>query len=129
METRDVAEAFVRAINSRRAERVYAMMSPDHIFIDSLGVETRGRDSMLDRWRAYFQLFPDYRIEVEGWFFEDQAALLHGSAGASLHRQTRPVPSGEWRIPAAWRLISDGRKASLWQVYADNKPVYALLGG
>ena len=66
MDTRDVAEAFVKAINSGRAERVYAMMTAGHRFIDSLGAETSGRDTMLEGWRAYFRLFPDYRIEVEG---------------------------------------------------------------
>ena len=129
METRDVAQAFVDAINSGRAERVYAMMARDHVFIDSLGAETKGRDSMLEGWRGYFRLFPDYRIEVDGWYVEEQSALLHGSARGTLHRDTRPAPDGAWRIPAAWRLISDGRKVTLWQVYADNKPVYALLGG
>jgi ketosteroid isomerase-like protein len=129
METRDVALAFVNAINSGRAERIYAMMTPDHVFIDSLGVETKGRDRMLEGWRAYLRLFPDYRIEVDGWYVEEQSALLHGRAGGTLYRDTRPVADGAWRIPAAWRLVSDGRKVGLWQVYADNKPVYALLGG
>ena len=128
METRDVAEAFVNAINSGRAERISVMMARDHLFIDSLGAETRGRDSMLEGWRAYFRLFPDYRIEVDGWFVEDQVALLHGSASGTLHRDARPVPGGAWRIPAAWRMVSDGRKVVSWQVFADNKPVYALLG-
>lgn len=129
METRDVAEAFVKAINSGRAERVYAMMTAGHLFIDSLGAETSGRDTMLEGWRAYFRLIPDYRIEVAGWFVEGQSALLHGGASGTLYRDSRPVPNGAWRIPAAWRLVSDGRKVAEWQVYADNKPVYALLGG
>jgi ketosteroid isomerase-like protein len=129
METRDVAEAFVNAINGGRAERISAMMALDHVFIDSLGVETRGRRAMLEGWRAYLRLFPDYRIEVDGWFVEEQVALLHGKASGTLHRDIRPVPDGAWRIPAAWRLVSDGKKVVSWQVFADNKPVYALLGG
>ena len=127
MGTREVGEAFVAAINSGRAERVYAMMAPEHVFIDSLGAEVSGREAMLDGWRGYFRLFPDYRIEVDGWYIDEQSALLHGSASATLYRHAVPVPDGKWRIPAAWRMVSDGRKVALWQVYADNKPVYALL--
>jgi ketosteroid isomerase-like protein len=129
MGTRDVAEAFVSAINGGHAERVCAMMSRDPVFVDSLGVETSGRDRMVEAWRGYFRLFPDYRIEVEGWFVEEQAALLYGSASGTLYRDSMPVTNGAWRIPAAWRMVSDGRKVALWQVFADNKPVYALLGG
>jgi len=66
---------------------------------------------------------------LEGWFVEGQTALLHGSAAGTMHRDTKPVPDESWRIPAAWRLVSVGREAASWQVYAGNKPVYALLGG
>ena len=54
--------------------------------------------------------------------------MLHGRASGTLHRDARPVEGGRWEIPAAWRAVTDGRRVTLWQVYADNKPVEALLG-
>ena len=127
MGSRDVVEAFVTAINSGHAERVHALMSRNHVFIDSLGARFEGREAMLAGWRAYLKLFPDYRIEVDAMFGEEEEIMLHGRASATLHRNARPVEGGRWEIPAAWRAIADRRAVSLWQVYADNKSVYALL--
>ena len=129
METRAVVEAMVAAINSGRAERVAAAMRMDGVLVDSLGRRIEGRAALTDGWRGYFRLFPDYRIEVDGLITDEQEALLHGRARGTLHRDGHPVKAGGWEIPAAWRAVSDGRKIALWQVYADNKPVYALLGG
>ena len=127
MDTREVVEALVNAINGGRAERVASAMSLSGVFVDSLGRRIEGRQALTDGWRGYFRLFPDYRIEVEGLIVEGQEALLHGRARGTLHRDGHAVDGGGWEIPAAWRAVSDGRKVALWQVYADNKPVYALL--
>lgn len=128
MDAREIVESFVNAINSGRAEKVVERMHPDAVFIDSLGNRIEGRKALLDGWRGYYQLFPDYRIEVEGMIVEDQEAMLRGWAGGTLRRGGRAVEGGGWRIPAAWRAVTDSRRVLLWQVFADNKPVYALLG-
>ena len=129
MDTRQVIEAMVAAINAGRAERVANAMSLDGVLVDSLGRRIEGRASLTEGWRTYFRLFPDYRIEVDGMVVEDHVVLLHGRARATLYRDGRAVDGGGWEVPAAWRAVSDGRRVALWQVYADNKPVYALLGG
>ena len=128
MDTREIVEDFVKAINSGRAEKVVQGMHLDAVFIDSLGNRIEGRKALLDGWRGYYQLFPDYRIEVEGMIVEDQEALLRGWASGTLRRGGRTAEGGNWRIPAAWRAVTDSRRVLLWQVFADNKPVYALLG-
>jgi hypothetical protein len=61
-------------------------MSEDHVFIDSLGNRMTGRETLLAGWRAYFQLFSDYWIEVDGMFVNGGAAMLHGCADGTLHR-------------------------------------------
>jgi len=129
METREVVEAFVAAVNSGRAEKIVGAMAPDALFIDSLGNRIEGKAALLDGWRGYLRLFPDYRVEIESIFVEEREALLHGWAGATLHRDARPVEGGAWRIPAAWRARTDTRRVLLWQVFADNSPVQALLAG
>jgi ketosteroid isomerase-like protein len=128
METRAVVEALVEAINGGHAERVANAMSLDGVFVDSLGRRIEGRRALTDGWRSYFRLFPDYRIEVDGLIVDEMEAMLHGRARGTLHRDARAVDGGSWEIPAAWRAVSDGRRVALWQVYADNKPVYALPG-
>jgi ketosteroid isomerase-like protein len=128
METLAVVEAMVAAVNSGRAERAANAMSLDGVFVDSLGRRIEGRQALTDGWRGYFRLFPDYRIEVDAILTEGLEALLRGRARGTLHRDGRAVEGGGWEIEAAWRAVSDGRRVALWQVYADNKPVYALLG-
>jgi ketosteroid isomerase-like protein len=127
METREVIEAFVNAVNSGKPEKIVGTMHVDAVFIDSLGDRLEGRNALLDGWRGYLRLFPDYRIGVEAMFVEEQEALLHGWAGATLHRGGQPVADGGWRVPAAWRALTDARRVTLWQVFADNSPVAALL--
>jgi ketosteroid isomerase-like protein len=127
-EVREVVEAFVAAVNSGRAEKVVSAMTGSPVFIDSLGTRIEGKPAVLDGWRAYYRLFPDYRIEVDALFTEGREAMLHGRASATLHRAGRPVDGGSWQIPAAWRAVTDSRRVIEWQVFADNKPVYKLLG-
>jgi ketosteroid isomerase-like protein len=128
METREVVEALVGAINAGRAEAVVNAMGREAVFIDSLGARIEGREALLAGWRGYYRMFPDYRIEIEAMFVDGQEAMLHGRASASLHRDGRAVADGGWRIPAAWRAVADTRRVTLWQVFADNSPVQALLG-
>ena len=41
-----IAQAFIRAINRQDVDRLAALMSPSHRFIDSLGKVIEGRDKM-----------------------------------------------------------------------------------
>lgn len=127
METREVVEAFVAAVNSGRPEKIVGAMTAEAVFIDSLGNRIEGKAALLDGWRDYLRLFPDYRVEIEAVLVDDREAMLHGWAGATLHRGGRAIDGGGWRIPAAWRAVTDSRRVMLWQVFADNSPVKALL--
>lgn len=130
METRDIVEAMVRAINSGRAEAVAERMSPGGAFVDSLGRRIGGRAALLEAWRAYFRMVPDYRIEVAGMMVDGLEALLHGRARGTVHRDGLAREGGGFEMPAAWRAVSDGgRRLTLWQVFADNQPVHDLLAG
>jgi ketosteroid isomerase-like protein len=50
------ALAFVRAINKRNVDAIAALMTPRHLFVDSLGTRFRGRELLREGWRAYFDL-------------------------------------------------------------------------
>lgn len=128
LEVREIVEAFVAAVNSGRAEKVAAAMTAEAVFVDSLGKRIDGKPALLTAWRAYFRLFPDYRIEVDALFADGRDAMLHGRASGTLHRDARPVENGRWEIPAAWRATTDSRRVTEWQIFADNTPVHARLG-
>ena len=128
MATREAVEAFVHAINAGDVEAIAACMTEDHVFIDSLGNRVAGRQAMTAGWRAYLGLFPDYRLTVQNLMSDGDSALLCGTAHGTLQRDGSPADGSEVTLYAAWRAVVAGDKIALWQVYADNKPVYDLLG-
>lgn len=114
---------FIGRINAHDAGGLVALCTPAHVFVDSLGARLSDRASLERGWAGYFSLFPDYCIEVERMLSDGSLVLLHGWAAASHGKTGR-----SWRIPAAWRAVVAGGLIDEWQVYADNKPVYEILG-
>ncbi len=72
-------------------------------------------------WGRYFELFPDYYIEIEQILNKGDLAVAFGSAGAGTGEKA-------WKIPAAWRAIVRDGKIKLWQVYADTKIQFERMG-
>lgn len=126
--TAQIAGAFVKAINAHDLDALAMQMTSDHIFIDSLGNQVAGPATMLESWRAYFTMFPDYAIDLDNVLTAGPNAMLHGRAHGTLHRDGAAVVDGAWTVPAAWRAVVTGGRISLWQVYTDNNPVHDLLG-
>lgn len=117
-----VVGAFIDRINAHDPAGIVARGSADHRFTDGVGTALSGEEALERAWRAYFALFPDYRITIESLAHDGPLVLLAGWASASLHGK-----GASWRIPAAWRaVVCEGRVAE-WQVYADNGPVRELL--
>jgi ketosteroid isomerase-like protein len=123
-----VVLAFIGRINAHDAEGIVALCAPDHTFIDSLGNSLAGQAALLDAWRGYFQLFPDYRVEVSAILSADPLVAAFGTASATL-ASSSGLPRASWSIPAAWRAVVESGRLVVWQVYADNKPVYEILAG
>lgn len=116
---------FIARINEHNVAGIVALCSPEHRFVDSLGNVTVGLDRLREAWSGYFALFPDYRIEIELLLTAGDSALLAGWASATAGLGT--PKKQHWRTPAAWRAKTRGDLLDLWQVYADNKPVYEVL--
>jgi len=58
----ETAQAFFDAINHGDPDKIFDLMTDDHIFIDSLGRAVRGREAMRAGWQGYFAMCPDYRV-------------------------------------------------------------------
>jgi ketosteroid isomerase-like protein len=121
MNSAETLKQWLAAINSHDVSALAALMAADHMFVDSLGNRVDGAKSMEAGWRGYFAMFPDYWIRADHAMAEGETMLVAGEAGGTIDGET-------WRIPAAWKaVIRDGRVAE-WRVFADNKPVYEILG-
>lgn len=138
----EVAQEFVRAINRQDAEGLAELMTPDHRFTDSLGHVAKGRDGMREGWKLYFQMIPDYHVDVEETLSQGSAVVMIGTAKGTYNKGVQDLEamglpnlmkdSGshapqEWQTPIAVRaLIEDGMVAE-WRVFADNEPLRRLM--
>jgi len=122
-----VVDAFVAAINSADVERLCALLSVDHQFVDGLGNRVRGREALRKAWRGYFAWFPDYRVSVEESFSRGESVALFGRAEGTYAVEGQLRPEHHWVVPAAWKAIVRDGLITEWRVYADNQPARTLM--
>jgi ketosteroid isomerase-like protein len=124
----NAALEFVDAINHGNVEKLGCLLTGDHLFIDSQGNQLQGKEKMMEAWKGYFALFPDYRIEIEEWMGKGSLICLFGFASATYtNKETND--NHYWKIPAAWKAIIENDLIKQWQVYADNSVVIEIVNG
>jgi len=124
----DTILAFLERINAHDADALTSMLTEDHVFTDSLGnAMCGGRAALRDAWRAYFELVPDYRIDIDHIVQDGALLVLLGSARGTCVEGGALSAENHWLIPAAWIAEVRGGLVSAWRVYADNTPVAAIL--
>ena len=114
-----VFNAFVNAINQADTAELNKLMSEDHIFVDSAGRKEEGREKMITGWKTYFDMFPDYKIEIEDIVQEKEIIGAFGLAIGTYKGKRGLVSQNIIKMPAAWRTVIKEGKVKLWQVYAD----------
>jgi len=124
----EVALEFVARINQHDVAGLVAMMSEDHCFVDGLGQVVRGRERMEKGWLGYFGLFPDYSIQVDEILNRGNLVALFGTAEGTYSLNGKLLAENHWKIPAAWKAVLREGRVSEWAVYADNEPVWKVMG-
>jgi len=121
MDTKEIKvfNAFVNAINQADTATMKELMSEDHTFIDATGRTEIGCEKMIKGWKNYFDMFPDYRIEIEDVIQGKEIIGAFGTAIGTYNGKRGLVPENIIKMPAAWRAIIKDGKVKLWQVYAD----------
>jgi hypothetical protein len=122
-----VASSFVEAINSQAIDTMAELMTEDHVFIDSDGTEVPGRERMREGWIGYFELVPDYRIEVNETFTRDQTVVFLGIARGTFSEAGVLKSENSWSVPAAWLALVEDQQVSVWQVYVNPEPMRRIL--
>ena len=123
----NAAALFVERINAHDVGGLVELMTPDHTFVDSLGLRS-ARSSMEKGWRQYFEMVPDYRIQVDRIVTEGDITILIGFAGGTYVAQGVPRKSkNRWETPAVWIARTRRGKVAEWRIYADNEPIRARM--
>lgn len=127
MNPRDVAYKFAAAINRHDVDVICDLMSDDHRFIDGMGTVGEGRAEMEKGWIGYFDMVPDYRIDVTETFSSENTVVMLGMASGTYTSDGTLKPGNFWKTPAAWRAVIAGDKVKIWQIFADNEPIREVM--
>lgn len=123
----DVVLQFEQQINSRNPAAITGLLTADSVFVDSLGARVQGLEKLRAAWEGYFKMVPDYTISHEEIFNHGDAVAVFGSAWGTFSPDGRIRTENFWKTTAAWRaLVKDG-KIALWQIFADNEPIRAIM--
>jgi len=120
--------AFLEAINSADAEKLCALMTEDHVFVDGLGNRIEGKDSLRKGWAGYFRWFPNYHVSHEEVFSHGQIVAAFGTAEGTYAKNRRLTKENHWSVPAAWKAVVREGLIAEWHVYADNQPARKIMG-
>jgi len=139
---------FVEAINRHDTDEIYDLMTDDHEFIDAHGNEVSGKDIMKAGWAGYFDMFPDYLIEISDifmkpepvaipkgksktpvklFYYQNDCIVAFGFASGTYKGIKTDDNKNFFRIPACWRARVEGGKIKLWQVYCDTKKPFDIV--
>jgi ketosteroid isomerase-like protein len=127
MKPEHVAWSFVEAINAKRVDRLSELMTEDHSFIDCDGKAYAGRERMREGWMEYFAMVPDFYIEVEETLAREHTVAMFGTATGTFHRDGSLEAENHWAVPAAWRVVVDGGRVAVWQLYVNPEPMQDIL--
>ena len=123
---KQIINNFANAINKHNVDEICSLMTEDHKFIDSQGNEVVGKGKMRTGWIGYFQLFPDYKIEITDLFINGDTIAAFGFAGGTFQGLS-DKKDNYWHLPASWKAIIKNGQINLWQVYVDSKIPYDII--
>ena len=123
----EVVLQFEQRINSRNAEAICNLMTADAVFVDSLGNQIAGTAKLRQAWDGYFKMVPDYSISHAEIFADGETVAVFGSAQGTFSKGGQLKKEDYWKTPAAWRAVVKDGKIAVWQVYADNEPIRAIM--
>ena len=105
-----IALWFNECINNRDLDGLAALMTGDHSFIDSASASVHGKERVVEAWRGFFALFPDYRNIFERVESCDQLVAIMGRSTCSEQQLDGP---------ALWTAKIRGDQVAEWRVYKD----------
>jgi ketosteroid isomerase-like protein len=110
---------FNEAINARDLQRLVALMTEDHRFIDMENRAFEGRATVAEAWRGFFDSFPDYRNHFETLANRGERVFVLGHSTCSFAGlQGRGI----------WTALIRGDRVVEWRVYPDDEASRRVLG-
>ena len=124
---KDIALKYVEAINNHNIDEIVNLMSEDHVFIDAYGDRYVGKKGMKEGWKGYYELFPDYKVEISDIIENDSLIGLFGYASGTYKNIKDESNSNFWRTPASWKAVVKNKKIKHWKVYCDYSKLFKII--
>jgi predicted SnoaL-like aldol condensation-catalyzing enzyme len=115
MNTKDpklVALQFNECINNRDLNGLSLLMTDDHAFIDSEGNVHQPKQAMVQEWKEFFEMFPDYKNAFNRVESKDNLVTILGYAYWS---QKAPYDPAIWTATIVNDLVQE------WRIYVDTE--------
>lgn len=123
----EVVKAFIDAINSQDIASLGKLMTEDPTFIDGSGGITTGRSTILSGWPQYYEMFPDYVVNIESIHQDGFIVSVFGSTSGTYNGKEGMKAENKVGGPAAWKAtVADG-KVKIWQLYADYTETWKVI--
>jgi ketosteroid isomerase-like protein len=123
----EIISGFVKVINDHDVDQIFNLMADDHLFIDGQDNKHVGKEGMKEGWESYFELFPDYRIDISDVVDNDPVFGLFGYVEGTFKGIKNESDSNFWRTPASWKAIVKDGKILHWQVYCDYSELFKII--
>ena len=107
-----VVLSFNDCINNQDIKGLASLMSDDHVFVDRDGSRHGPKSYMVEGWKDFFSMFPDYRNTFLKIITRGNQVLVTGYAYWS---KEEPKDEVIWVATLANGLVQE------WRIYADNE--------
>jgi ketosteroid isomerase-like protein len=115
MKTKDpklIAVRFNECINRQDLEGLSLLMTDDHAFIDRERNVRQPKQVMVQAWREFFGMFPNYKNTFQRIESKDNLVTILGSAYWSQDKRNDP---------AIWTATIVNNLVQEWRVYFDTE--------
>jgi len=123
--TDELIFSFVEAVNNQNITKIVMALSENTLFCNSQGKEIVGKENVIRAWMNYFELFPDYYIEVDHIIENEHTIGILGYSGGTYKKSVNDLD--KWRLPSAWKVKLNKREIAQWQVYTDNMIPFEII--
>jgi hypothetical protein len=116
-----VALQFNECINNQDLNGLTILMADDHAFIDREGKISQPKQIMVQSWKQFFEMFPEYRNTFDRVQSKDNLVAILGYAYWSEKQPYDPVI---WTATIVNDLVQE------WRIYDDteaNRRLFNLL--
>jgi predicted SnoaL-like aldol condensation-catalyzing enzyme len=105
-----IVREFNDCINNQDIGGLSGLMADDHTFVDRDGSRHGPKQKMVDGWKQFFKMFPDYRNTFHRIIEKDNLVYVSGFAFWSDKEPYDPV---------IWSALLKENLITEWRVYED----------